>query len=339
MSTKGPAVVKRRSRSPVIDFHTHIIVKEVCDLVKRERPPEAPESQLVDGFLRNSAAHRRRHPRATGDALQARLQDMDELGIDMQVVFCHVAQYCYWADAERGVQLVRMQNERLAEFVQQKPDRLIGMGFVPLKDPRAAVLELRRMVNEMGFRAVALSSHIDGVELGDEKLWPFWAEVERLGIPAFIHPAGFANPRFRRFLMWNGVGQPIEEAIAMSSLIYEGTLQRFPKLKVGIAHGGGFLPYYAGRVDRNFRAQPDKTPNNDRCPSEYMPRFFYDSCVYDLDMLEFLARKVGTDRIVLGGDYPVGEDDPVSFVKRAKISSAAKNAIRGENAAKLLGLA
>ena len=334
----SPAIIRRRSSAPVIDFHTHIVIKEVCDIVKRERSPEAPECQLVDGFLKNAAAQRRRHPRATSDELKARLEDMDEQGVDVQLVFCHVAQYCYWADPERGAKLVRMQNDVLAEFVQRKPDRLIGMGFVPLQDPQAAVAELRRIVEELGFRAVALSSHIDGVELGSERLWPFWAEVEKLGIAAFIHPAGYANPRFRRFLMWNGVGQPIEEAIAMSSLIYEGTLDSFPKLKVGIAHGGGFLPYYAGRVDRNFRARPDATPNNDRCPSEYMPRFFYDTVVYNLDMLEFLAHKVGSDRIVLGGDYPVGEDDPVAFVKRAKISAEAKTAILGGTAAKLLGL-
>jgi aminocarboxymuconate-semialdehyde decarboxylase len=338
MSHSGsPAIVRRRSTDIVVDFHTHIFDHEVCQFVKNIRPPNATEPQLVDGYLVNSAAHRRRHPRDTSDELQARLQDMDEFGIDVQVIFNHVAQYCYWADAETGERLARLQNNRLAEFVARQPDRFVGMGTVPLQDIAAAVRELRRMVSELGFKAVALSSHAEGVELGDERLWPFWSAVQELGIAAFIHPSGHNDPRFEKHLMWNGVGQPIEEAIAMSSLIYEGTLDRYPNLKIGIAHGGGFLPYYAGRVDRNFRARPDATPNIHATPSEYMPRFFYDTVVYNVDQLEFLVHKVGAERIVMGGDYPVGQDDIVGFVKGANIGQGEKRMILGENAARLLG--
>jgi aminocarboxymuconate-semialdehyde decarboxylase len=336
---RAPAVVRRRASSPVIDFHSHIIVLDVCDFVKLNRPPEATEYQLVDNYLRGAAAQRRRHPRATDDEMEARLQDMDEAGIDMQVVFCHVAQYCYWASPEEGARMARIGNDRLAEFVARKPDRFVGMGMVPLQDPQAAVAELERMVRHLGFRAVAVNTHVDGVELGDARHLPFWAKAESLGIPVFVHPSGFSHPRFTRHLMWNGVGQPIEEAIAMSSLMYEGVLDRFPKLKLGIAHGGGFLPYYAGRVDRNFRNRPHETPLINREPSQYMRRLFYDTVVYNVDMLEFLARKVGPAQIVLGGDYPVGEDDPVAFVKKARLPAAAKRQILGENAARLLGIA
>ena len=335
----APAVVRRRpSSSPVIDFHTHIFVPEVCNFVKANRHPEATEYQLVDNYLRGAAAQRKRHPRPGADEIEARLQDMDESGIDIQVVFGHVAQYCYWAEPQEAIRLARAGNNALAEFVRSRPGRFIGMGMVPLQDTPAAVAELQRVAGELGFRAVAVNTHVDGVELGDEKLAPFWEQAESLGIPVFIHPSGFAHPRFTRHLMWNGVGQPIEEAIAMSSLIYEGILDRFPKLKIGIAHGGGFLPYYAGRVDRNFRNRPHETPKINREPSRYMRRFFYDTVVYNPDMLEFLARKVGADRIVLGGDYPVGEDNPVAFVRQAKLPSEAKRMILGENAAKLLGI-
>lgn len=334
----GPAIVRRRGSGPVIDFHTHIFDHEVCDYVKATRPRTTTEPQLVDGYLVNSAAHRRRHPRGTDDEVEARLLDMDECGIDMQVIFNHVAQYCYWADAATGQRLARLQNDRLAEFVAHKPDRFIGMGTVPLQDVPAAVSELRRMVKDLGFKAVAVSSQVEGIELGDERLWPFWSEVQDLGIAAFIHPSGLNHPRFQKHLMWNGVGQPVEEAVAMSSLIYEGTLERFPRMKIGIAHGGGFLPFYAGRVDRNFRARPDATPNLRAAPSAYMPRFFFDTVVYNVDQLEFLVHKVGADRIVMGGDYPVGEDDAVQFVQKAKIPSGAKRMILGENAARLLSL-
>lgn len=336
---RAPAVVRRRARStPVIDFHSHIIVMEVCDYVKANRPPEATEYQLVDNYLRGAAAQRKRHPRPTADEIEARIMDLDEFGIDLQGIFCHVAQYCYWASPEEGARWCRLGNDRLAEYVARKPERFFGIGMVPLQDPQAAVTELERMVGELGFKAVAVNTHVDGVELGEQKNWSFWARAEQLGVPVFIHPSGFKHPRFEKHLMWNGVGQPIEEAIAMSSLMYEGVLDRFPRLKPGIAHGGGFLPYYAGRVDRNFRNRPQMTPNINQEPSRYMRRFFYDTVVYNPDMLEFLARKVGPERIVLGADYPVGEDNAVEFVRTAKLPPEAKRMILGENAARLIGM-
>jgi aminocarboxymuconate-semialdehyde decarboxylase len=337
---KAPATLRRRDSRPVIDFRTHIMVSDVAEFVTRNRPPESPECKLVQGFIRGSDAHRKRHPRGDRDALSARLADMDECGIDLQVVSGHEAQYLYWAEPQTAATLHRLGNDRLAEHVQSRPERFIGMGMVPLQDPAAAVSELERTVSELGFRAVQVSTHVEGVELGEKRLWPFWARAEALGVPVFIHPAGFKHPRFARFLMWNGLGQPIEEALAMSSLIYEGMLERFPRLKVCIAHGGGFLPYYAGRVDRNFENRPHETPAISHKPSEYMRRFFYDTAVYNVDMLEFLARKVGATQIFLGGDYPIGEDDPVAFVKGAKkLSTEARRQILGENAARVLGIA
>ncbi|MSQ51426.1 MAG: amidohydrolase [Betaproteobacteria bacterium] len=336
---RAPAVIRRRSTStPVIDFHTHIVVDEVSTFVKQNRSPETTEYQMVDNYKRATAAERMRHPRPTRDELAARVMDMDELGIDKQLISCHVAEYCYWASPEDGAKMARIGNDAIAEFVARKPGRFMGMGTVPLQNTQAAVKEMDRAAGELGFRAIAINTHVEGMELGDEVLLPFWARAEQLSMPVYIHPAGFKHPRFTRHHMWNSVGQPIEEAIAMSNLIYEGILDRFPKLTLGIAHGGGFLPYYAGRVDRNFRYRPHLTPKISKEPSQYMRRFFYDTVVYNVDMLEFLARKIGPDRIVLGSDYPVGEENMVAFVKGAKLSSAAKQMILGGNAARLLGL-
>ena len=339
-SSKAPATLRKRGSSARIDFHTHIMVQEVADFVTENRPPESPECKLVEGFTRGMNGYRGRHPRDTEDFVQARLADLDECGIDLQVVSGHIAQFIHWADVDVAVEMHRLGNDKLAEFVQTSPDRFIGMGMVPMQDIPAAVAELERMVGQLGFRAVLACTNVEGVEIGEQQLWPFWERAEALGVPVMIHPAGFSHPRFRKHLMWNGLGQPIEEAIAMSSLIYEGVLDRFPKLKLCIAHGGGFLPYYAGRVDRNFENRPHETPNIHKSPSEYMRQFFYDTAVYNIDMIEFLCEKVGAGQIVLGGDYPVGEDDPVEFIASSKkLSEEAKRMILGENAARLLGIA
>ncbi|MDP6175684.1 MAG: amidohydrolase family protein, partial [Rhodospirillales bacterium] len=191
---------------------------------------------------------------------------------------------------------------------------------------------------KLGLRGVQIGTNIDGVELGDKKLNRFWAKAEALDIPVFVHPAGFVHPRFGKHLLWNSLGQPIEEAVAISSLIYEGIMDRHPKLKVCVAHGGGFLPFYTGRADRNFYDKPDAYTIK-KSPTEYLKGFSYDTAFYNRDMLEFLVQKVGPSNIVMGADYPIGEDKPVAFIKKAKgISKKAQNMILGGNAVKLLNI-
>ncbi len=127
--------------------------------------------------------------------------------------------------------------------------------------------------------------------------------------------------------------------MAMSYLFYEGVMDRFPKIKILIAHGGGYLPYYVGRQDRNYLEKASTRVNMSKSPSAYLRQFYYDSCVYDLDVFEFLVKKVGAGRILMGSDYPVGEDDPIGFVRNSRVISAAdKEKILWKNAARLLGI-
>jgi aminocarboxymuconate-semialdehyde decarboxylase len=157
-----------------------------------------------------------------------------------------------------------------------------------------------------------------------------------LGALVYLHPSGSTDRRQAPWQIWNSIGQPFEEAMAMASLMYEGVLDAFPRLKICVAHGGGYLPYYIGRLDRNYLEKPFTKVNMTRSPSEYLNCFYYDSCVYNVDILEHLVTKVDVDRVILGSDFPVGEDEPVEFVnKSTKLSDTEKEMIIWKNAAAL----
>jgi aminocarboxymuconate-semialdehyde decarboxylase len=140
--------------------------------------------------------------------------------------------------------------------------------------------------------------------------------------------------------MWNSVGQPIEEAKFIASLIYEGVLERLPELRIVMAHGGGYLPHYYGRLDRNVQAHPPSAVNLSRKPSTYLRDLYYDTCLYEPAMLDALVARVGADRLVMGSDYPVGDPDPVGFVERSpSLGPEETAAVLGGTLANLLGLA
>src|SRR5262249_51884231 len=152
-----------------------------------------------------------------------------------------------------AIALERLGNDRVAEAVAQFPDRLVGLGSLPLHDMALSTAELARCIHELDLRGVIISSEINGTELGDPRPRPFWARAEDLGAVVFIHPAGNIDKRMLRNRLMITVGQPLEEIYALSSLIYEGVMDEFPKLKIMVAHGGGYLPFYAGRHDNEYR--------------------------------------------------------------------------------------
>ena len=194
-------------------------------------------------------------------------------------------------------------------------------------------------MRELKLRGVGISTTAGGLELGDPQLAPFWEKAEELGAVVYIHPGGNRDRRFKRFHLWNSVGQAFEEAMAIASLIYDGVLERHSRLKICISHGGGYMPYYMGRIDRNYVEKANTRVNMSKPPLEYLRMLYYDSCVYERPVLQHLVDKVGADRVVLGSDYPVGEMKPVEFVRdTATLSDAEKDKIVTANAGALLGL-
>ena len=329
------AKASARSRGPaprpvVIDVHAHVLVPEVMKRTYQQSqysravagPGGVPEPLLK---------------RMT--ELPLRLAEMDATGVDIQVISPSIMQQCtYGVEPEEALEMDRLGNDRVAEAVAQNPDRLVGLGSLPLHDVALSTAELERCVRDLDLRGVIISSHVNGIELGDQRLRPFWAKAEELGAVIFIHPAGNSDERMRRNRLMITVGQPLEEAYAMSSLIYEGVMDQFPKLKIMVAHGGGYLPFYTGRHDNDYRY--GRSPHLKGDFSSYLPRFFYDTVLFNPDMLEFLVTKVPSSHVMLASDYPFAEKQPVEYVRRAKkIGKTEQNAILGSNAARLFGIA
>jgi len=328
-----------RSRC-VIDFHAHLMLPEIYAVT-------GPHSMFVKSNTDPAMSEEaRKGVREREAVLVSRMSDvterivrMDAAGVDMQVLSSSlVQQSTYWAEPKESLRLERMLNDRMAAVVAANPKRLIGLGGVPLAAPALAVAELTRCVRDLGLAGVGISTTARDMELGDAALRPFWERAEELGAVVYIHPAGNTGARFEKWYLWNSIGQAFEEAMAVASLMYEGILDAFPQLKICISHGGGYMPYYMGRIARNYLEKPATRVNMKKSPAEYLRTLYYDSCVYETDVLEALVKRVGPDRVVLGSDYPVGEPKPVEFVESCALSAEDKEKIIGVNAARLFGV-
>ncbi|NQV54767.1 MAG: amidohydrolase, partial [Rhodospirillales bacterium] len=236
----------------------------------------------------------------------------------------------------------RLINNEIAECVATHPDRFVGLGSIPLPNTEMAVAELERCVGELGFRGVEINSQVTGDELSAPRLEPFFAKAEELDILIFIHTAGHTyTDRLTEHYFLNIIGHPIEATMAISHLIFDGVMDRHPGLKICVAHGGGYLPSYAGRMDHAYHARPDVRDGLPKPPSEYLKRFYFDTMVFEPDQLKYLIDKFGSDHILLGTDYPydMGDEDPLGLIGRvAGLDEAAASAIAGGNAAKILKL-
>jgi aminocarboxymuconate-semialdehyde decarboxylase len=330
----GASAGKRREvfiggrRVKTVDIHAHCFVPEVWDLVK-------------DTNLASTARNNITGPIALGNP--QRLQDMDAQGIDYQVINVNAWGY----SAERGLarDVVKLQNEKISEWCHAHSDRFVGMATVALQYPELAADQLDEAVKKLGLRGAAIGGSCEGQELSDRKFDPFWAKAEELGIMLFMHPqpapGTTQNMRFQgKGGLGNTIGNPLETTVFLSHLIFEGTLDRFPGLKICGAHAGGYLASYSGRSDafcgRGAGAADCKSLK--KRPSEYFKReLFVDTMVFHQEGLRHLVAEVGVGQIVYGTDYPFDWPVGVDFVLNAPfLSDAEKEAILGGNLIKLL---
>ena len=320
-------------RAKVVDIHAHCAVPEAMALMNLKLG--APGSNLPP--LLHMATQ-----------VSERLRAMDEQGIDVEAL--SINPYWYKADREVATQIIRLQNEKLAEACAAHPDRFVAFATVALQHPDLAAQQLEEGVKKYGLRGAAVGGSVNGEELSDPKFHPFWAKAEQLGVLVFIHPQGTAEMNATTRLKGNGllenvIGNPLETTIALSHLIFEGTLDTFPGLKICAAHGGGFLPSYAGRFDQGCNVFPDRCPGPKagalkKKPTEYLKQMYYDNILFTPEAMRHIIAEVGAGQILVGTDYPYPWTTTAAdlVMQTPGLSDEERLAILGGTAAKLLGM-
>ena len=272
-----------------------------------------------------------------------RVRQMDQQGIDVEAL--SINPFWYKADRDIARPLIKMQNEKLAELCASQPDRFVAFATVAMQHPDLAVEQLEEGVKKLGLRGMSVGTHVNGEELADPKFHPIWAKAEELGCLIFMHPVAF--PDFEKRLRGNGglvnvIGNPLETTIALSHLIFEGTLDRYPGLKICAAHGGGYLPSYAARSDAGCVTFPDRCTKVQlkKKPTEYLRQLFFNSIIFTPEALRHLAAQVGTSQILMGTDYPFPWSKTAvdHILDTPGLSDAERAAMLGDTAAGLLGI-
>ncbi|HEX9396005.1 MAG TPA: amidohydrolase family protein [Burkholderiales bacterium] len=338
----GGSVVKKRNKSLRIDIHCHYLNTAVAAKVAHLNPGQHEPSVVYANALTRETNVKQMKERTTKlTDIAVRLKDMDRMGIDIQAVSPAPNQTYYWTDPGLGAELARGVNEGIAAIVAKHPDRFVGLGTVPLQEVSLAVSELEYCVEKLGLRGVEINPSVNGLDLTNEKLNldRFFAKAQELDIVIFMHPIGFTQgDRLLDHYFNNVIGNPLETTVAASHLIFDGVMQRHPKLKVVLPHAGGYLAHYWARMDHAWRARPDCRVVITKKPSTYLEKFYFDTITFDRGMLSHLIERFGAGHVLLGTDYPydMGMEHPLDFTDY--LPAAQKKQVQGGNAARLLGI-
>ena len=313
-------VAVKGRRVKTIDIHAHCLIPEATQLLGEDAFKHHTKGIVLDA--------------------DTRLRDMDVQGIDIEAL--SINPFWYRVDRDKATEVVRLNNEGLAEICAKTPDRFVAFASVALQFPDLAVQQLEHAVKKLGLRGAAVGASVGDDEFADPKFHPFWRKCEEMDVLVFLHPQG--TPDLARRLKGNGVldnviGNPLDTTIALSHLIFEGTLDMFPGLKICSAHGGGYLASYMDRSDHGCLTFPNRCNRTlKKRPTEYLKQLYYDALIFTPEALRHLAANVGSSQIMLGTDYPYPwEDKAVDHIMNTpSLTDEERIAMLGTTAAKLL---
>ena len=331
------------TRPRTIDCHTHILTDATIGLLAKEAPWVSPKLTPIDddfAVLEIAGTPYRPFPRG-GWELERRFKDMAAAEVDVHVLSATPQTYLYDQDPAMTVATSILQNDQIAKLVKAHPDRFLGIATLPMQAPERAADELTRAVRQLGMRGAMIGSNVVGKNLDDPSLEPVWAAAEELGAFMIIHPANVAGAdRLRSYYLQNLIGNPLDTTIAAACLVFGGVMERHPKLNVLLVHGGGFVPYQAGRWAHGWHVRPEPKVNIKKSPEPWINRFYYDTILHAKPQLEFLVASVGPTRVLMGSDYPydMGTGECVRQVDALWIDDTEKADILNGNVVKLLGL-
>jgi aminocarboxymuconate-semialdehyde decarboxylase len=267
---------------------------------------------------------------------RVRLVEMDKTKVDIQVLSTIPVLFNYWAKPVDGLETSRFFNDHIADTVASNKKRFIGLGTVPLQDTDMAIKEMERCVHELGMPGLEIGSNVNGMNLGDPSLFPFFKRAEELGCALFIHPwEMMGEQQMQKYWLPWLVGMPAETSRAICSLIFSGVIGKLPQLRIAFAHGGGSFPITIGRIEHGFRVRPDLVAvDHEVNPRDYLGKFWIDSLVHDPDALDLVLKLMGADKICLGSDYPfpLGEHEPGKLIYEHIADQDIRNRLLYQNA-------
>ena len=343
-----------------IDLHTHILPRDWPDLDSKYGYSGFVRLDHYQPCCARMMIGERVFREITDNVWEPtrRIEDCDRTKVSMQVLSTVPVMFSYWAKPADALDLSRRLNDHIAEVVRAHPKRFAGLGTIPMQDPDLAAQELERCVRELGLRGAQIGTHVDAnphfgrvdiLNLDNASLQPVWSMAEQVDAAIFVHPWDMVGkermPKY--WLPWL-VGMPAETSLAICSMIFGGVFERFPKLRVAFAHGGGAFPFTAGRVEHGFHVRPDlcgcdtaASPKSYLANGDTPARFFVDSLVHDPEALRLLIKLFGAQRVALGSDYPfpLGETHPGELIESMKeLSSKEKTQLLSGTASEFLGL-